>query len=119
MQSGGLISILTNTIKSKGVKGLYSGSGALIAGNGLKAGVRFMTYDSVKDVFRGADVSDYFAHMACRYGMLKRGVQQRWTVTSGRTRAKLIGTGQAVYNRQHVVGSGGRCGRGDGGRDAE
>lgn len=53
--TGGLISILTTTVKSKGISGLYSGSGALIAGNGLKAGVRFLTYDTVKDVFRGSD----------------------------------------------------------------
>jgi solute carrier family 25 citrate transporter 1 len=71
-----LIAILSNTVKTKGVAGLYSGSGALIAGNGLKAGVRFMTYDSVKDLFRGSDVS----------------VQK----TS-------LMTGQTVYNRQHVV----------------
>ena len=40
--------IITQTVREKGVSGLYSGAGALIAGNALKAGVRFMTYDSIK-----------------------------------------------------------------------
>jgi solute carrier family 25 citrate transporter 1 len=43
-----LTSIITQTIRQKGIQGLYSGAGALIAGNALKAGVRFMTYDSIK-----------------------------------------------------------------------
>ena len=55
-QSIGILSILTDTIKHKGVRGLYSGAGALIIGNGLKAGVRFMTYDSIKEVLRDQDV---------------------------------------------------------------
>ncbi len=36
---------------------MYSGAGALIAGNGLKAGVRFMTFDSVKALFKDSEVS--------------------------------------------------------------
>ncbi|WVR04909.1 hypothetical protein IAU60_001921 [Kwoniella sp. DSM 27419] len=44
-----------HTIRTSGVQGLYSGAGALIVGNGLKAGVRFMTYDSIKEVLRPAD----------------------------------------------------------------
>lgn len=51
------MSIITETIKTKGIRGMYSGAGALIAGNGLKAGVRFMTYDSVKEMFRDENVS--------------------------------------------------------------
>jgi solute carrier family 25 citrate transporter 1 len=50
---------LTDTVKTRGVKGLYAGAGALIAGNGLKAGVRFMTYDSIKGALKDADVSCY------------------------------------------------------------
>ncbi|KAL7420952.1 hypothetical protein Q5752_004906 [Cryptotrichosporon argae] len=53
--SQGIVGILTDTIKKQGVRGLYSGSGALIVGNGLKAGVRFMTYDSIKELLRGHD----------------------------------------------------------------
>ena len=52
----GMVSILTHTFKSQGVQGIYAGSGALIAGNGLKAGVRFMTYDSIKEVLRDSEV---------------------------------------------------------------
>lgn len=48
----GISSIITDTIRTKGIRGMYSGAGALITGNALKAGVRFMTYDSLKEVFR-------------------------------------------------------------------
>ncbi|KAK4058200.1 hypothetical protein OIO90_000939 [Microbotryomycetes sp. JL221] len=44
----GPISILKETVRSKGIKGIYSGCGALVAGNAAKAGVRFLTYDQIK-----------------------------------------------------------------------
>jgi solute carrier family 25 citrate transporter 1 len=56
-QSRGVVAILRDTIRERGVKGLYSGSGALIAGNGLKAGVRFLTYDTIKGYLRTPEVS--------------------------------------------------------------
>jgi len=36
------------TYARHGIKGFYSGVGALVAGNSLKAGVRFLSYDSFK-----------------------------------------------------------------------
>jgi len=42
------ISILRTTLKTKGVTGLYSGCTALIVGNSVKAGVRFVSYDKFK-----------------------------------------------------------------------
>lgn len=44
----GPIAILKDTIRTKGVIGLYSGCGALVAGNAVKAGVRFFSYDKFK-----------------------------------------------------------------------
>lgn len=35
-----------------GVRGLYSGCGALVAGNALKAGVRFLSYDHFKSMLK-------------------------------------------------------------------
>jgi solute carrier family 25 citrate transporter 1 len=62
------VAILKETVQAHGVRGLYSGSGALITGNALKAGTRFMTYDTVKDWFRGADVSaSERARLRCEY----------------------------------------------------
>jgi hypothetical protein len=52
-----VITILADTVRTQGLRGVYAGSGALIAGNGLKAGVRFMTYDSIKEVLRNPEVS--------------------------------------------------------------
>ncbi|RSH90431.1 hypothetical protein EHS25_001036 [Saitozyma podzolica] len=53
--SRGVITILADTVRTQGLRGVYAGSGALIAGNGLKAGVRFMTYDSIKEVLRNPE----------------------------------------------------------------
>jgi solute carrier family 25 citrate transporter 1 len=44
----GPIQILKNTLASNGVRGLYAGCSALVAGNAVKAGVRFLSYDSIK-----------------------------------------------------------------------
>lgn len=54
-QSNSITAILRDTIKRQGIKGLYSGSGALITGNGLKAGVRFLCYDNFKELVRNGD----------------------------------------------------------------
>lgn len=39
---------MKETLSKHGVTGLYSGCGALVAGNALKAGVRFFSYDKFK-----------------------------------------------------------------------
>ncbi|PWN30667.1 mitochondrial tricarboxylate transporter [Jaminaea rosea] len=44
----GPIQIVRETVAQYGVRGLYSGCSALVAGNALKAGVRFLSYDSIK-----------------------------------------------------------------------
>ncbi|KAM3416002.1 hypothetical protein BST61_g9490 [Cercospora zeina] len=40
--------LLTHTIKTEGVASLYTGCGALALGTALKAGVRFLTFDTIK-----------------------------------------------------------------------
>lgn len=42
--------ILRSTLAKDGVRGLYSGCSALVLGNGLKAGVRFLSYDKFKSM---------------------------------------------------------------------
>lgn len=42
------VGIFKETIKTKGVAGLYSGCMALVIGNAMKAGVRFVSYDHFK-----------------------------------------------------------------------
>ncbi|KAI0033494.1 mitochondrial tricarboxylate transporter [Vararia minispora EC-137] len=44
----GPLTIVRNTLKVQGVKGLYSGCSALVVGNSIKAGVRFVSYDYFK-----------------------------------------------------------------------
>lgn len=51
------IQIIKLTLREKGVWGLYSGCGALVYGNAIKAGVRFFTYDSLKGLLADKEVS--------------------------------------------------------------
>ncbi|GAA6025256.1 hypothetical protein JCM8202_001933 [Rhodotorula sphaerocarpa] len=51
----GLWAITKTTYARHGVPGFYSGVGALVAGNSLKAGVRFLSYDSFKQILVDKD----------------------------------------------------------------
>lgn len=53
----GPISILRETIASKGITGIYAGCSALVVGNAVKAGVRFLSYDQYKSLLRDENVS--------------------------------------------------------------
>ncbi|WOO76830.1 putative mitochondrial carrier [Vanrija pseudolonga] len=44
--------ILTDTLRERGVRGLYAGVTAVVIGNALKAGVRFTTYDQFKSILK-------------------------------------------------------------------
>ncbi|CAO1624346.1 unnamed protein product [Parajaminaea phylloscopi] len=44
----GPIEICRTTVSQYGIRGLYSGCSALVVGNAAKAGVRFLSYDSIK-----------------------------------------------------------------------
>ncbi|KAF7974420.1 hypothetical protein HWV62_12284 [Athelia sp. TMB] len=48
----GALAIIKETLKNKGVAGLYSGCTALIVGNSVKAGVRFVSYDHFKHLLQ-------------------------------------------------------------------
>ena len=49
--------MIKTTLRDKGVIGLYAGCGALVAGNSVKAGVRFVTYDTFKGMLADSQVS--------------------------------------------------------------
>jgi solute carrier family 25 citrate transporter 1 len=53
----GPISILRETIANKGITGIYAGCSALVIGNAVKAGVRFLSYDQYKALLRDENVS--------------------------------------------------------------
>ncbi|KAL5525022.1 hypothetical protein ACEPAF_8891 [Sanghuangporus sanghuang] len=44
------VEIIRNTLRTRGIAGLYSGCTALITGNAVKAGVRFLSYDQFKSM---------------------------------------------------------------------
>lgn len=58
-QPAGPLTIITETVKAKGLRGIYSGCGALVAGNAAKAGVRFLTYDQIKSYLADENVSPF------------------------------------------------------------
>ncbi|KAH7882710.1 mitochondrial carrier domain-containing protein [Phlebopus sp. FC_14] len=49
------LTIIRTTLREKGVTGLYSGCSALVVGNSVKAGVRFVTYDYFKGLLADAE----------------------------------------------------------------
>lgn len=56
-QPAGPIKIITDTIQQRGIRGLYAGCTALVTGNAVKAGVRFLSYDQYKTLLRDEEVS--------------------------------------------------------------
>ncbi|EPQ56069.1 hypothetical protein GLOTRDRAFT_40805 [Gloeophyllum trabeum ATCC 11539] len=65
----GMIAIIRDTVKRQGVKGLYSGCTALMAGNSLKAGVRFVSYDQFKHMLADKENhSDSYLHLSAGLG---------------------------------------------------
>ncbi len=53
----GPIQILHQTITQKGISGIYAGCTALVVGNAVKAGVRFLSYDQYKSMLKDKEVS--------------------------------------------------------------
>ncbi|KAI0776657.1 mitochondrial tricarboxylate transporter [Trametes elegans] len=51
------LTIIRTTLQTKGVTGLYSGCMALVIGNSVKAGVRFVSYDHFKHMLADAEVT--------------------------------------------------------------
>ncbi|WFD07810.1 hypothetical protein MVES1_003181 [Malassezia vespertilionis] len=49
------LAIARDTVRDHGITGLYSGCGALVVGNAVKAGVRFLSYDYFKSMLRDED----------------------------------------------------------------
>ncbi|EMD32830.1 mitochondrial tricarboxylate transporter [Gelatoporia subvermispora B] len=49
------LAIIRNTLRTKGVAGLYSGCMALVVGNSVKAGVRFISYDQFKHMLADSE----------------------------------------------------------------
>ena len=50
------LQIVRETLKTKGVVGLYSGCTALVVGNSTKAAVRFLSYDYFKSKLADSQV---------------------------------------------------------------
>lgn len=81
-----MIQIVKHTLKTGGVTALYSGCGALVVGNGLKAGVRFMTYDSIKELLRDEQVGTDYQPLASHANVQGK-------LSAGRTMLAGLGAG--------------------------
>jgi solute carrier family 25 citrate transporter 1 len=51
------VTIIRETLRTQGIRGLYAGCTALVVGNSVKAGVRFVSYDKFKQALADKDVS--------------------------------------------------------------
>ncbi|KAJ1859021.1 hypothetical protein GGH12_000866 [Coemansia sp. RSA 1822] len=51
----GPIDCASTTLRTQGIRGLYRGLPPMLVGNAAKAGVRFLTYDTVKEMLRARD----------------------------------------------------------------
>jgi len=51
------LTIIRETLRSHGVRGMYAGCNALVIGNSVKAGVRFVSYERFKQALADKDVS--------------------------------------------------------------
>jgi hypothetical protein len=56
LQKESPVAIVRETLKSKGVVGLYTGCTALMVGNAAKAGIRFVSYDYFKGLLADSQV---------------------------------------------------------------
>ncbi|KAJ9478980.1 putative Tricarboxylate transport protein (putative) [Pseudozyma hubeiensis] len=49
--------IVRDTYRTRGITGFFSGAGAMVTGNSAKAGVRFLTYDTIQNALRPKSTS--------------------------------------------------------------
>ncbi|GAC93379.1 tricarboxylate transport protein, mitochondrial precursor [Pseudozyma hubeiensis SY62] len=49
--------IVKDTYRTRGITGFFSGAGAMVTGNSAKAGVRFLTYDTIQNALRPKSTS--------------------------------------------------------------
>jgi solute carrier family 25 (mitochondrial citrate transporter), member 1 len=83
----GPIEIIKLTLREKGIWGLYSGCGALVIGNSLKAGVRFFTYDTFKSYLADSQVLTLLTDPECNLPLFEG------KVSAGRSLLAGLGTG--------------------------
>ncbi|CEQ42669.1 SPOSA6832_04518, partial [Sporobolomyces salmonicolor] len=85
----GLWSITKATYARHGIPGFYSGVGALVAGNSLKAGVRFLSYDRFKQLLIDQD-RDLVAGLGAGMAEAVFAVTPSETINTKKRRTKLI-----------------------------
>ncbi|KAF9040139.1 mitochondrial carrier domain-containing protein [Panaeolus papilionaceus] len=109
--------IVKNTVRTKGITGLYSGCTALVVGNSLKAGVRFVAYDYFKKQLADKVVRDVISVRTEGISGIYRGLYpvifteegllQFWTGTTPRL-TRLVLSGGIVFtiyeNIMKVIG---------------
>ncbi|KAL7005601.1 hypothetical protein EMMF5_004846 [Cystobasidiomycetes sp. EMM_F5] len=74
--------VAKETFNQRGVKGFYVGCNALVAGNAVKAAVRFFSYDQFKTLLADKDVSPvYVSNLLCP--LLNRSVIRESSLVRG------------------------------------
>ncbi|KIY48550.1 citrate transporter [Fistulina hepatica ATCC 64428] len=95
------IAIIRSTLKEKGLRGLYSGCNALVVGNTVKAGVRFLSYDHFKAML--ADSQGKVSAPGSLVAGLGAGMMEAiFAVTPSETiKTKLIGDSRRAHPQYH------------------
>lgn len=101
-------------MKTKGITGLYSGCTALIVGNSVKAGVRFVSYGKFKGMLADAEVRLWSLHLVTSADMFHREKLALRVVSSVRTCCGIPRIDRSYYGTRSWAGSwddrGGVCG---------
>lgn len=95
----GPISIVRTTLAKDGFLGLYSGCGALVTGNAIKAGVRFLSYDHFKSMLKD-DTGKLSGPRSLLAGLGAGMMEAVFAVTPSETiKTKLIDDGKRAVPR--------------------
>ncbi|PWN32399.1 mitochondrial carrier [Meira miltonrushii] len=101
----GPIAIIRNTLAQNGFRGLYAGCSALVTGNALKAGVRFLSYDSIKLAVADSKTGQLSLPRSIAAGFLAGLCEGAFAVTpSEAIKTRLIEDGKRPKAERHYNG---------------
>lgn len=92
--------LVATTFRQRGIAGFYSGCGALVVGNSAKAGVRFLSYDTIKDLLKNKETGKLSTSGSILAGMTAGACEAAFAVTPSETvKTKLIDDARRAHPR--------------------
>lgn len=85
------LAVAATTFRERGIAGFYSGCAALVVGNSAKAGVRFLSYDAIKEALKDKETGKLSTSGSILAGMAAGACEATFAVTPSETvKTKLI-----------------------------